>query len=107
MATKPEEASATPTFAVGHFAHHPSMTPLSVVASLSPLVVNGALPDFSGPWPFQQAHEPSGLGQQTGRTDHPKPANWRATETGWSLAVSMSLSVRFPGLDVCRLQHLL
>ena len=84
MATKPEEASATPTFALGHSAHHPSMTALSLVASLTPLVVNGALPDFSGPWPFQQAHEPSGLGQPSGITGHPRSANWRATDNGVS-----------------------
>jgi hypothetical protein len=45
MATKPEEASATPTFALGHSAHHLSMAAVSVVAFLTPLGVNGALPE--------------------------------------------------------------
>ena len=84
MATKPEEASATPTFALGHSAHHPSMTALSLVASLTPLGVNGALPVFFLPWPLGQAHEPSGLGQQSGITDHPRSASWRATTNGVS-----------------------
>src|SRR4051812_28153262 len=69
--TSPAGSTAMPMLASGQRVHHWRIVSGSVVASLSPFQVRGALPTFFCSCPLPHPHWPSSFGQHNGITGSP------------------------------------